>query len=254
MKLGFDEAGEGPVLLLVHGFPIDRRIWSEQVEALKDARRVIAVDLRGRGKSPVSEYGWTIDRHADDLADTIEALGVDRVDLAGISMGGYIAFSFWRRHRDLLRSLILVSTRANEDPPEYKTGREMTAERARKFGTAALAGSMLPNLLDSSASEEVRQRVAEIFEDVPGETSAADSLAMRDRADSTGDLPNIDVPTLVIEGEGDHLLPEGSGRGLAEPIPGARLVRIPSAGHFAPIENPDAVNAALRGFLAEVGS
>lgn len=251
MKLGYDEAGDGPVLLMVHGFPIDRRIWTEQLSGLSDIRRVVAVDLRGRGKSPASEAGWTIDTHADDLAETVQSLGVDQVDLAGISMGGYIAFAFWRRYPQMVRSLILVSTRANEDPPEYKTGREMTAERARQYGTAALAGSMLPNLLDESASQEVKDRVVGIFESVPGATSAADSLAMKDRADSTGDLPSITVPTLIIEGKGDHLLPEGSGEALADPIPGAKLVRIPAAGHFAPIENPDAVNSAIRGFLDE---
>ncbi|MBW3591220.1 MAG: alpha/beta hydrolase [Actinobacteria bacterium] len=249
MKLGYDEAGHGPVLLMVHGFPIDRRIWAEQISGLSDIRRVVAVDLRGRGKSPTSEAGWTIDTHADDLAETVQSLGVDQVDLAGISMGGYIAFAFWRRYPQMVRTLILVSTRANEDPPEYKTGREMTAERARQYGTAALAGSMLPNLLDESASQEVKDRVVGIFESVPGATSAADSLAMKDRADSTGDLPSITVPALIIEGQGDHLLPEGSGKALAEPIPGAKLVRIPAAGHFAPIENPDAVNSAIRGFL-----
>lgn len=234
---------------MVHGFPIDRRIWAEQLGGLSDIRRVIAVDLRGRGKSPTAESSWTIDTHADDLAETIRSLGVDRVDLAGISMGGYIAFAFWRRYPQMLRSLILVSTRANEDPPEYKTGRQMTAERAREFGTAALAGSMLPNLLDESASDEVKDRVSKMFESVPGETSAADSLAMKDRADSTGDLPSIAIPTLVIEGRGDLLLPEGSGQAIADPIPGAELVRIPAAGHFAPIENPDAVNSAIRAFL-----
>lgn len=251
MNLGYDEAGTGPVLLMVHGFPIDRRIWGEQLDDLRDIRRVVAVDLRGRGKSPTSESNWTIATHTDDLADTVQSLGVEQVDLAGISMGGYIAFDFWRRYPQMVRSLVLVSTRATEDPPEYKTGREMTAERARKYGTAALAGSMLPNLLDSAAPQAVKDRVTEIFESVPGETSAADSLAMKDRLDSTRDLPSITVPTLVIEGEGDHLLPEGSGKALADPIPNATLVRIPAAGHFAPIENPDAVNAALRGFLSQ---
>lgn len=251
MRLGYDEAGAGPVLLMVHGFPIDRRIWAGQLEGLADLRRVIAVDLRGRGRSPHEMKTWTMDTHADDLAETIETLGVEQVDLAGISMGGYIAFAFWRRHPDMVRSLILVSTRANDDPPEYKTGREMTAQRARTYGTGALAGSMLPKLLDPEATQEVKDRVLEMFDSIPGDTSAADSLAMRDRVDSTGDLPSITVPTLVIEGAGDHLLPEGSGKTLADPIPGARLVSIPSAGHFAPIENSDAVNAAIRGFLEE---
>jgi 3-oxoadipate enol-lactonase len=250
VELGYDEAGAGKVLLLVHGFPIDRRIWRHQVGGLSGERRVVAVDLRGRGKSPApAEGGWTIDDHAGDLAETIAALGVDAVDLGGVSMGGYIAFALLRRHPELVRSLILVSTRATADPPEYQTGRVTTAERARRFGTRALAGSMLPNLLAEGAPESVREEVLAMFDAVPGETSANDSLAMKDRADSTPVLGSITVPTLVIEGAGEQLLPPGSARALAGAIPGARLASIPGGGHFVPFENPDGVNEAIRGFL-----
>jgi 3-oxoadipate enol-lactonase len=250
VKLGYDEAGEGKVLLLVHGFPADRRLWTHQVAGLSDLRRVVAVDLRGRGKSPApTEGGWSMTTHADDLAETIESLGVDQVDLGGISMGGYIAFAFAHRYPHLLRSLILVSTRATADPPEYRTGRVTTAERARRFGTRALAGSMLPNLLAEGSTQEVQDEVLVMFDALPGDTSAEDSLAMKDRPDSTSLLPSIAVPTLVIEGAGEQLLPAGTAKAMADAIPGARLVSIPNAGHFAPVENPDAVNGAIRGFL-----
>lgn len=251
MQLGYDEAGEGPVLMLVHGFPIDRRVWTHQLAGLGDIRRVIAVDLRGRGLSPAPEpAAWTLDTHADDLAETIEALGVDQVDLGGISMGGYIAFALYRRHPGLFRSLILVSTRAAADPPEYRTGRRMTAERALHHGTRALAGSMLPSLLAEGASAQVQEQVLAMFDAVPGATSAADSLAMKDREDSTALLGSIEVPTLVVEGAGEQLLPAGTAGAMAGAIPGARLVSIPGAGHFLPLENPEAVNREIRGFLS----
>ena len=250
MILGYDEAGRGEVLLLVHGFPIDRRIWADQLTGLADIRRVVAPDLRGRGKSPSSDTSWTIETLAEDLAETIRSLGVESVDLAGLSMGGYIAFALLRKHPELVRSLILVSTRAAPDAPEYKTGREMTAERAKKFGTRALAESMIDKLLTPNVPREVRDRVLEMFDSVPGETSAADSLAMRDRADSTEMLGSILIPTLVIEGEEEALLPAGSGRAMAETIPGAYLASIPAAGHFAPIENPEEFNARVRMFFA----
>jgi 3-oxoadipate enol-lactonase len=252
VELGYDEAGEGEVLLLVHGFPVDRRIWRHQVSGLSDVRRVVAVDLRGRGKSPApAEAGWSMDTYAGDLADTIAAIGVDAVDLGGISMGGYIAFALLRRHPELVRSLILVSTRATPDPPEYQTGRVTTAERARRFGTGALAGSMLPNLLGEGASEEVQEEVRAMFEAIPGDTSANDSLAMKDRADSTPMLGSIKVPTLVIEGAAEQLLPAGSAKALADGIPGARLASIPGGGHFVPFENPDEVNKTIRKFLGK---
>lgn len=250
MILGYDEAGRGDVLVLVHGFPVDRRIWTDQLEGLNDIRRVVAPDLRGRGKSQAEVSAWTIDTYADDVADTIRALDAGPVDLAGLSMGGYIAFALLRRHPELVRSLILVSTRAPQDPPEYKTGREMTAERARKFGTLALAESMIDKLITSNASDQVRKRVLEMFDSIPGETSAADSLAMRDRDDSTPMLGSISIPTLVIEGAEEALLPAGSSRAMADAIPGAYLASIPEAGHFVPIENPEEFNSRVRMFLA----
>jgi pimeloyl-ACP methyl ester carboxylesterase len=250
MILGYDEAGEGDVLLLVHGFPIDRRIWGAQLAGLSGLRRVVAPDLRGRGKSPAEVTDWTIEELAEDLADTIRSLGVESVDLGGISMGGYIAFALLRAHPELVRSLILVSTRAGQDAPEYKTGREMTAERARKFGTRALAESMIDKLLTPNATREVRDRVLEMFDSVPGDASAADSIAMRDRADSTPMLASISIPTLVIQGKEEALLPAGSGQALADAIPGANLETVPGAGHFAPIENPEDFNAPVRTFLA----
>jgi 3-oxoadipate enol-lactonase len=250
MILGYDEAGHGDVLLLVHGFPVDRRIWVDQLAGLSDIRRVVAPDLRGRGKSPTEETEWTIDTHAEDLAETIRSLGVESVDLAGLSMGGYIAFALLRRHPELVRSLILVSTRAAQDAPEYKTGREMTAERAAKFGTLALAESMIDKLLTPNAPSEVRDQVMAMFDDVPGPASAADSIAMRDRVDSTPMLASISIPTLVIEGEEEALLPKESSRALADAIPGAKLESIPRAGHFAPIENPKEFNRRVRAFFS----
>jgi 3-oxoadipate enol-lactonase len=248
MILGYDQAGSGDVLFLVHGFPVDRRIWQGQLDGLSGIRRVVAPDLRGRGKSPATG-SWSIDDHAGDVAETIRSLGVDAVDLAGLSMGGYIAFALLRNHPELVRTLILVSTRAAQDPPDYRTGREMTAERARKFGTGALAESMLGGLLSPSVSEAVKSKVVEMFNSVPGETSAADSLAMRDRADSTPMLSSITAPTLVVEGGDEGLLPEGSGKALADGIPGAQHVRVAGGGHFVPIENPEGFNDAVRAFL-----
>jgi pimeloyl-ACP methyl ester carboxylesterase len=125
----------------------------------------------------------------------------------------------------------------------------MTAERARKFGTGALAESMLGGLLSPSVSESVRRRVVEMFDSVPGETSASDSLAMRDRADSTPMLSSITLPTLVVEGGEEGLLPKGSGKALADAIPGAEHVRVPGGGHFVPFENPEGFNEAVRAFL-----
>ncbi|MDQ4149574.1 MAG: alpha/beta hydrolase [Actinomycetota bacterium] len=255
MNLGYDVSGQGDVLLLVHGFPVDRRIWEHQLRGIGGGRRVVAVDLRGRGKSPArADGGWTIDDHADDLAETVDSLGVDRVDLAGLSMGGYVAFALLRRHPEKLRSLILMSTKADADTDAQKAGRDETARLVLDQGPAVLIERMLSNLLSEEAPEAVRKRLVEIILSLPPETAAADSMAMRDRPDSTPDLASISVPTVVIQGADDPLLDVTAGRGLAAKIQGARFVPIEGARHFVPLEKPDEVNRTLREFLETLSS
>lgn len=255
IKLGYDEAGEGPVLLLVHGFPLDRTLWSEQLAELSDVRRVVAVDLRGRGKSPSEAgEGWTNDTHADDVAKTVDSLGVDKVDLAGLSMGGYVVFALWRRHPAKVRSLILIDTKAADDAPEAKEGREKAAALVREQGTVALLDALAPKLVSPSTTEAVMAKVRAMFENTPAETAAADALAMRDRPDSTSTLATITVPTLVLHGEQDALMPLDDARAMAGKIPGGKFVAIPNAGHAAALENPEAVNGAIREFLAVISA
>jgi 3-oxoadipate enol-lactonase len=249
MRLGFQERGSGKVLLLVHGFPVDSRIWRHQLSDLAGIRRVVAVDLRGRGASPATPDGWNMDTYAGDVAETIEALGVGPVDLAGLSMGGYIAFALMRRRPDLVRTLILVSTRATPDAPEMRAGRDAAAALVAKSGIGALADRMLPRILAEDAPQQIRREVTGLIFDTPGPTAAADTIAMRDRPDSTPGLASIRVPVLVIQGESDSLSPPGSGRQLADAMPDARLALIPAAGHFAPLENPGAVSFAIASFL-----
>lgn len=250
--LGYDEAGQGEVLLLVHGFPLDRTMWAEQLAGLSDIRRVVAVDLRGRGKSPDDQTdGWSMDLYADDIAATIDSLGVDQVDLTGLSMGGYVVFNVLRRHPDKVRSLILIDTKSGDDPPEAKEAREKTAILVREKGTAELVNTLLPKLFAPVATDAVKEKVRMMFENTPAETAAADALAMRDRVDSTPDLSGIQVPTLVIHGADDALMPSGGAKDMASAISGANFVEVPDAGHMSPIENPEPVNQAIREFLTE---
>jgi len=253
MILGADESdrNNGKTLVLVHGFPLDARMWEAQLAALAFLRRVIAVDLRGRRKSrqvPDETYG--MDVYADDLARTLDALGIAEIDLGCLSMGGYVTLAFWRRHRARVRSLIFMCTRAGADPDSARAGRLATAAKVRTEGTRALLSAMLPKLLGPNTQAPVRALVESMFVETPGETAARDSLAMRERPDSTPLLSEIDVPTLVVHGEADALIPVATGREMAAAIAGARFVSIANAGHLAPLEQPGAVNAALREFLS----
>jgi len=256
IRLAYVDEGSGPPVVLVHGFPLDHAMWDAQVDVLKGQCRVIVPDLRGFGQSDVTEGTVTMEQFADDVAGLLDALGVrEPVVLAGLSMGGYVAFQFFRRHRGRLRALVLCDTRAGADTPQAAAARRETAEKVLREGPGSLVENM-PAKLFAAATLKDRPGVAESLRRVIASTDprgiAAASLGMAQRPDVTAMLPEVDCPTLVVVGREDAISPPEEMRQLAAAIPGARLVEVPEAGHMSPMENPAAVNAALREFLASL--
>jgi 3-oxoadipate enol-lactonase len=241
-------------LLLIHGFPLNRHMWDAQLAGLSGVARVVAPDLRGSGDSQATPGPYSMDQFADDLAALLDHLEIGRIIIAGLSMGGYIAFAFWRRYAARVQALALLDTRAEPDSAQARAGRDASAEYVQREGSEALARQMLPRLLapDNFANTTLAGRALAIMAVQPVAGIVGDLQAMRDRPDSRPALAQISVPTLVITGEADQLTPPADGRVLAEAIPGARMVMIPRAGHLCPLENPRAVNRALRAFVEQV--
>jgi 3-oxoadipate enol-lactonase len=252
VSLAVDVRGDGPAILFVHGYPLDRTIWAPQLEALDGWRR-IAPDLRGMGESDAPDLGYGIATYAEDLIALLDALSVQRAVVAGLSMGGYVAFELLRRWRERVNGLVLINTRAEADTPDGRRGRDGAAYRAREHGARAIADDMLPDMLAPGSCERepaLPERVRRVMTRTPVAGIVGALCAMRDRPDSTGLLAELEgVPTLVIAGAEDKIIPLDKARALADRIPGAQFAVIPGAGHLPTLESPEATTRALRTFL-----
>ncbi len=251
VRLHIRQQGTGRVALFIHGFPLDSSMWIEQLSALSEVRRCIAVDLRGFGRSsPVDGTPLTMERHAADLAGVLDLVSEEKADIVGLSMGGYVALAFAELYSDRVRSLALLDTRSGGDTEEGKAGRDATAERLLEEGRAAIAEGMQAALLAPGASLTARARLRSMIEGCPYETIVAALGGMRDRPDRTEVLSSVSVPAAVLVGEHDAVTPPADAEQMAEALGDASLSVIPGAGHLTPIENPAAVNEALLSLFA----
>jgi pimeloyl-ACP methyl ester carboxylesterase len=247
-------SGAGTPLVLLHAFPLDGRMWAPQVEALAGTYQVIVPDLRGFGAArdqAVEEAG--MDLLADDVARLLDDRSLERVVLGGLSLGGYVALAFMRRHADRVSGLVLLDTKATADGDQARDDRLRMVERVLAEGNGFVAEAMLPKLLGETTREhrpEVVERVGSLIREQTPEAIAGAQRGMAARSASTDVLASIAVPTLVVTGEEDTLTGPEVGRDLAASIPDARFLLVEEAGHLVNLEQPEIVNEALLDFLA----
>ncbi len=247
-------SGAGTPLVLLHAFPLDGRMWAPQVEALAGTYQVIGPDLRGFGaaKDQAVEEA-SMDLLADDLLRLLDDRELDRVVLGGLSLGGYVALAFMRRHADRVSGLVLLDTKATADADQAREDRLKMADRALAEGTGFVPEVMLPKLLGETSREhrpEVVEKVAGLIREQSPQAIAGAQRGMAARAATTDLLGSIAVPTLVVTGEEDAVTGPEVGRDLAAGIPGARFLLVEEAGHLSNLEQPEIVNEALLDFLA----
>jgi len=247
-----DTGGEGPPLLLLHGFPLRASLWAPQIEALGDRYRIVAPDLPGFGGSqpPEDPDNWRMGEYAAVAAGLLDHLGIEEAVVGGISMGGYIAFSMMRRHRERIRALVLVDTAPGADSQETREIRERQQQEVRETGSRPLAEKLVVRLLapKNLADPALRAAVLALM-DHPAEAYVSALEAMKRRRDSTPDLSRIDVPTLIVVGEEDVITPPSVAAAMERAIPGARRVVLPGVGHLTNFEAPLAFNEALASFM-----
>src|SRR5688500_14289669 len=236
-KLNYVTRGEGFPALLLHGFPFDRRTWNEQLTALSDVARVIALDLPGFGKSPAFPRSMEprISDYAEAVADTITELNLSKVALVGHSMSGYIALAFANLYPEKLAGLVLVTTKPAADSKKAKEGRRNLAAQVRETGSMATVLALREKLFASATvgrDPGLAERVKEIMLEQSSDGIIAALAAMAGRPSVTTTLGKIDVPTLVIRGAEDAIMPARSVNTLARGIPGAKLEAMRGAGHL----------------------
>ena len=250
-KLHAVASGRGDCVLLAHAIGMDHRMWDEAQSFLERQFRVIRVDLRGHGRSPVPPRPYTLESLADDLVAVLDEHGVAKAHYVGLSLGGMIGQAFALDHAARLGRLVLANTTSSYGPE----GRAMWQARARAVesgGLAAIKDMVMSRYFSDPYREERKDMVEEIgrrFLQTPaqGYLGCCDAIA---ELDFTQDLSRIHARTLVIAGDKDAGTPPAMSEAIAARIPGARLAVIPGAAHLSAVEKPAEFNALVRDFLA----
>lgn len=252
INLEYTDQGKGLPIILIHAFPLDKGMWEPQVEPLSKVCRVITVDLRGFGQSDVPAGPYWMSLMASDVRGLMYKLGIDRAVLVGLSMGGYVAMSFYRNFPDAVKAMVLADTRASADNEEGRQRRFAAAQKAEAEGSAAVAEDMLKVLLGATthaSRPEVVERVRQIIMKNQPRAIAAAQLGMAARPDSMELLTKVTRPVMVISGSEDTLSPPYLAEAIQWRVPGSSLTIIEGAGHLPNIECPDEFNEAVIRFL-----
>jgi 3-oxoadipate enol-lactonase len=226
--LAYESVGTGLPLVLLHAYPLQGEMWRGELERLGSRMHVIVPDLPGFGKS-ARQAKPSIPQMAQAVSELLDSLSVEiPVVMAGLSMGGYVAFEFYRQFPNRVMALGLFSTRASGDTPEIKRGRALSEKKIRREGLDRVTKMVLSN----------------------ERNGVADSLmAMAQRRDSTGLLSSLLCPTLILAGDEDSFIPVEESQAMADLIPNAQFEVIEHAGHLINLENPEVFLIKLENFL-----
>src|SRR5215211_1034488 len=250
-RIAYERKGEGPPLVLLHGYVGDRRMWRPQIDGLSDEFTVVAWDAPGYGGSSDPPEDFRLSDFADCLAAFVDVLGLERPHVAGLSFGGGLALELYHRHPSLPRALVLASAYAGwagSLPAEVVEQRLQQALRLADQSPNRLVTELMPTMFTDSAPAELVEEFAASVREFHPVGLRANSRAFAE-ADLRDVLPTIDVPTLLLYGDEDVRAPSNVAHDLHARIPGSRLVVIPGAGHVCSIDAAERFNSEVRAFL-----
>lgn len=258
ITMGYEESGAGSPVLLIHGFPLNRRMWQPQFAALAAAgHRVITPDLRGFGESDAPDTPYSMELFADDLIALLDHLGIDRAVVGGMSMGGYVLLNLLERYPERVSAACFLVTRSGADDEAGKARRLALAQEVLQAGPVVVADIFRQLLF---AEETVRSNPAltdEIYRMMlatPASGLAGALQAMAQRKDYTPRLPAFGQPALIIGADQDQAVPPEHIRTLQAGLPRNSTHVIPGAGHLVNLEQPEAFNRCLLEFLRSLPS
>lgn len=257
MHLYSRDVGSGTPLVLLHAFPLSSAMWLAQREGLAARFRVVTPDLRGFGGSPLGAAEPSVDVMADDVVALLDAKGIDRAVIGGLSMGGQVTLALCRRHPERVLGLVLADTKATADTDVVRDARLRSAERLEADKSVdVLIEELLPRLVGPTTLAQralVYGRVRGLVQSAPPQAAAWAQRAMAARPGSLGLLPELHAPALVLQGAEDELTSADDARAVAESLPNAEFIEIPRSGHLTAIEQPQLFNEAVGEFAAALG-
>jgi 3-oxoadipate enol-lactonase len=251
-EIAYQILGSGSPVVLLHPFPVHHEFWLPAAQALTSHYQLILPDLRGHGESGVGDGPATMQKHAADIAQILDHLEIGRVPLAGVSIGGYVLFEFWRRYRERVAALALINTKAPPDSPEARAGRLQAAGDVLERGTERFFESMVPKLIGQTTRDsrpDLVDGALRMMRKMSAGNVAQVQRGMAERPDSVPELKSINVPTLLITGDEDILTGPPEAELMRQNIAGSELKIIRQAGHYSPWEQPAEVGRVLRQFF-----
>ena len=248
----YEVLGSGPPVVLLHPFPASHEIWLPAAQSLTARYRVILPDLRGHGESEIGEGPATMEKHAADIARVMDNADLGRAAMAGISIGGYALFEFWRRFRGRVAALALFNTKAQADTADARAARLKTASEVLEWGVAPFVDSMLPRFLGETtrrARPDLLEGARRMMLKMSPEDVSQVQKGMAERPDSVETAKTINVPTLIVTGDEDVLTGPPEAELMRQNIPGSQMRVIAKAGHYSVWEQPEEAGTCLRQFL-----
>jgi len=241
-----------PTLIFLHGFPLDYRMWQNQIDFLKNSYHIIAYDCRGLGQSYVGDGQYTMEAFVNDLFSIVTELNLIKPVLCGLSMGGYITFRAVEKLQDKLGGVIFCDTKPTSDDNLAKFKRADAINMINVDGLDKFIEFFIPTTLWEETIKEKPELLHVLLNRAKNQSPIGvkgSLFAMLSRTDTEPYLENIKIPALFIAGSYDKLTPAELMKTYADKVINSEFAIVPKAGHLSPLENPGFVNDVIKGFL-----